>query len=66
MTHTQKDRHLKVMNLALFCVWGGARVWAFKNHSFDSHLNYLGPVSCYIPSLRVRHGVAAGTALADG
>ena len=39
MTHTQKDRRLKVMNLVLFCVREGARVWAFKNHSFDMQRN---------------------------
>lgn len=66
MTHTPKDRRLNVMKLALFCVWEGARVWPLKNHSFDMHLNHLGPVSCYIPSLRVHLGVAAGTTVVGG
>ena len=34
----------------LFCVREEARVWAHWNHSFEMHLNYLGPVSCFPPS----------------
>ena len=34
----------------LFCVWEDARVWAYWNCSFDKHLGYLGPVSCFSPS----------------
>ena len=36
------------MNLALFCVWEDARVWANCNQSFDMPLNYPGPVSCFL------------------
>ena len=51
-THTQRTRYLKLMNLALFCVWEDARVGAHWNHSFDMHLSYLGPVPLppWIPS----------------
>ena len=38
------------MNLGLFCVWEDARVWVHWSHSFEMHLNYLGPVSCFSPS----------------
>ena len=34
------------MNVVLFYVWEDARVWAYWNHSFYMHFNYLGPVSC--------------------
>ena len=46
----RKNKQLKLMNLALFYVWEDARVWAHWNHSFDTHLNYLGPVSYFSPS----------------
>ena len=62
-----KTRHLKLMILVLFCIWEGAKDWAYWNYSFDMHLKYLGPVSCFSPSwipLRThRQGVAA---VADG
>ena len=48
-THTH-NRYLKLMNLALFCVWKDARVWARWNHSFDIHLTCLEPVSFVCPS----------------
>ena len=48
-THTH-NRHLKLLNLALFCVWKDARVWAHWNHSFDIHLTCLEPVSFVCPS----------------
>ena len=35
------------MILVFFCVWEDARVWAYRNHSFDMHRNYLGPVSFF-------------------
>ena len=38
------------MNLEIFRVWEDARGWVPWNHSFDMHLNYLGPVSCFSPS----------------
>ena len=38
------------MNLALLYVWEDARARAQWNHSFDVHLNYLGPVSCFSSS----------------
>ena len=31
----------------LIYVWGGVRVWAYLNHSFDINLSYPGPVSCF-------------------
>ena len=34
----------------LFYVWKDTRVWAYWNYSFDTHLHYLGPVSCFSPS----------------
>ena len=33
--------------MTLFYVWEGITVWAYWIHSFDTHLNYLGPVSCF-------------------
>lgn len=45
-----KTRYLKLMNLALYCVWEDARVWAFWNHSFDMLHYNLRPVSCFLPS----------------
>ena len=33
-------------NLALFYIWGNARVWAHWNHALHMHLGYLGPVTC--------------------
>ena len=45
-----KTRYLKLMNLALYCVWEDARVWAFWNHSSDMLHYNLRPVSCYFPS----------------
>ena len=45
------DRHFKLMILVLFYLLGKyARVWAHWSYSFDTHLNYLGPVSCFSPS----------------
>ena len=38
----------QVKELALFCVWGYARVWAHWNHFFHMHLSYLGPASCVL------------------
>jgi len=32
------------------CIGEDARVWAHWNHSFDMHLNCLGPVPCSFPS----------------
>ena len=46
----KKTRHLKLINLALFCAWEDTRVWTYYNHSFDMHLNCLGPISCFSPS----------------
>ena len=43
------------MDLALFCGWEDAKVWAHWNHSFGVHLSSLGPVSCAFPSLRGHH-----------
>ena len=34
----------------VFNVWVDARVLAYRNHSFDMHLNYIGSVSCFSPS----------------
>ena len=31
-----------------------ARVWAHRNHFFDMHLSYLGPVSCIFTSCLLR------------
>ena len=44
------NQKLKIKNIALFCIWEGARVWAHGNYSFDLQLSYLGPVSCSFPS----------------
>ena len=33
--------------LVLFYVWKDVRSWACWNYSFDMHLNYLGPLSCF-------------------
>ena len=41
----KKTRYPRLRNLALFYVWEDAKVWSHWNHSFDMHLNYLGPVS---------------------
>ena len=38
------------MIFVLFYIWEDARVWANWNYSFDKHLNYLGPISCFSPS----------------
>ena len=43
-THTK----YKLINLVLFCEWEATRVWAHWNYSFDIHLSYLGPVSCFV------------------
>ena len=42
-----KTRYLKLMNLALYCVWEDARVWALWNHSFDMLHYNLGALSCF-------------------
>ena len=42
-----KTRYLKLVIRTLFYVWEGITVWAYWSHSFDTHLNYLGPVSCF-------------------
>lgn len=34
------------MNLALFCVREEAMAWP-QNRTFDAHLRYLGPESCF-------------------
>ena len=44
-----KSQTLKLMIIVLFYIWEDARVWAHWNHSFDMHLSYLGPVSCFSP-----------------
>ena len=43
----------------LFCVWEDSRVWVPLNHSLDTHLNCLGPVSCVFSS-RVSSGLSVG------
>ena len=45
-----KSQTLKLMIIVLFYIWEDARVWAHWNHSFDMHLSYLGPVSCFLQS----------------
>lgn len=49
ITPNQEYRHLKLMILALFYVLENARIRALWNYSFDTHLNYLGPISCFSP-----------------
>ena len=44
-THKHTHRYLQLRNLALFYVWGVARVWAHQNSCFDMHLSYLGCIS---------------------
>ena len=44
----RKTRPLKSVNLTFFYVWGDARIWTHWNHYFNMHLNYLGPVSCFL------------------
>ena len=39
----KETRHLKLMNLVLFYVWGDAKLWAYQDHCFHMHLSYLGP-----------------------
>ena len=46
----KKIRYLKWRNLALFYAWEDARVWAHWNHSFDMHLDYMGPEYYFSPS----------------
>lgn len=38
------------MILALFCIREDVRVWAYLNYSFNTHPNYLGPISSFPPS----------------
>ena len=54
------------MNLALFCVWEDAKVWAHWNYSYDMHLNYLEPVSCFSPSWIPLWCTAGAASVADG
>ena len=64
-----KNRHLKLMNLRLFCIWEDTRVWVHWNHFFDLHLNYLGPVACFSPfwtSSRYTAGSGCSGWLFDG
>ena len=49
------------MNLAFFCVWEEAGVWAHWNPSFDVHLNSLEPASCFSPSW-----IPSGCTIGDG
>ena len=60
----KKTRYLKLMNLALFYVWEDAGVWAHWNHSFDMHLNFLGPVSCIQDASWIPQGAQLGVASA--
>ena len=41
-----ETRYPKLRKLVLFYVWEDTRVWAHWNHSFLTHLSYLGPLSC--------------------
>ena len=43
-----KNRFPKLMILVVFYVWEVSRVWAHWNYSFAMHLNYLGPVACFL------------------
>ena len=45
-----RNRHSSWMGLVPIYVWEDARVWTHWNSSFDTHLNYLGPVSYFPPS----------------
>ena len=50
ITVNHKNRDLKLMILILFCIWEDVRVWAYLNYSFNTHPNYLGPISSFPPS----------------
>ena len=47
ITTNHKNRHLSGTN----DFSGKMQVWAYWNYSFNIHLNYLGPVSCFSPSV---------------
>ena len=57
----KETRHLRLTYLALVYVQEDASIWAHWNHSFDVHLNYLGPVSSFSPSW-TSSGYVAGAA----
>ena len=42
-----KKKEKKTRYPKLIYVWGDVSVWAYLNHSFDLHLSYPGPVSCF-------------------
>ena len=44
-----------------FCVWEDARVWAHWNYFSDTHLSFLGPVSCAFSFL-----LSSGSTIRDG
>ena len=54
------------MNWALFYVWEDARVWAQWKHSFDVHLNYLGPVSYFLHPESLQSAQLGVAAVTDG
>lgn len=44
----QKSRHLKLMNLVLFYVWEGTKVWVHWNHSLDMNFELSeGSILCF-------------------
>ena len=45
-----QNRYLKLVILALSCVWQNVRAWAYWKYSLYKHLNSLGPVSSFSPS----------------
>ena len=38
------------MTLSAFLALGDARIWTYWKYFFDTHVNFLGPVSCFSPS----------------
>ena len=51
----------QVKKFRLFSVCKDARIWAHWNHPFDTHLSYLGPVSCFHILSFLSSGLSGGT-----
>ena len=54
----KKTGYFMLRNLVLFYLWEDARVWSHWNHSFDMHLSFWEPGSCFhiITFLKFRCG----------
>ena len=50
LSSSSSNRYPKLRHLVLFCIREDAKIWAHWNTFFDTHLSYLGPVSCVFTS----------------